>query len=81
MSRVLVQGICSYLGGEATKEEAELARKNLDYIDQELSAGGQGLLCDQEVHELEGDLAVVYYQLGAAVRAPGERDESFLCEV
>ncbi|CAL8240454.1 unnamed protein product [Merluccius merluccius] len=70
--RVLVQGICTYLGGEATQEEAELARKNLDYIDQELAAGGQGLLCDKEIHELEGDLAVVYYQLGVAVRAEPE---------
>ncbi|CAL8267316.1 unnamed protein product [Lota lota] len=70
--RVLVQGICSYLGGGATQEEAALARKNLDYIDQELGAGNQGLFCDKEVHELEGDLAVVYYQLGAAVRAEPE---------
>ena len=69
MIRVLVQGICSYLGGGATQDEAALARKNLDYIDQELGAGNQGLLRDKEVHELEGDLAVVYYQLGAAVRA------------
>ncbi|KAJ3591696.1 hypothetical protein NHX12_006828 [Muraenolepis orangiensis] len=70
--RVLVQGICSYLEGAATQEEAELARKNLDYIDKELGAGGQGLLCDQEIHDLEWDLAVVYYQLGAAVRAQPE---------
>ena len=66
--RGLVQGISSYLGGGATQEEAALSRKNLDYIDQELGAGKQGLLLDKEVHELEGDLAVVYYQLGTAVR-------------
>ncbi|CAK6968507.1 uncharacterized protein LOC121907358 [Scomber scombrus] len=67
--RVLVQGICSYLGGSATAEETELAKKNLDHIDQELGASGHGLLDDQEVHRLEDDLAVVYYQLGTAVRA------------
>ncbi|XP_056435841.1 uncharacterized protein LOC130373401 isoform X2 [Gadus chalcogrammus] len=70
--RGLVQGISSYLGGGATQEEAALSRKNLDYIDQELGAGKQGLLLDKEVHELEGDLAVVYYQLGTAVRAEPE---------
>ncbi|XP_078030343.1 uncharacterized protein LOC144466809 [Epinephelus lanceolatus] len=67
--RVLVQGICSYLGGNATAEESEQAKKNLDNIDQELGASGHGLLDDQEVHRLEDDLAVVYYQLGTAVRA------------
>lgn len=66
--RVLVQGICSYLGGSATAEETELAKKNLDNIDQELGASGHGLLDDKEVHQLEDDLAVVYYQLGTAVR-------------
>lgn len=66
--RVLVQGICSYLGGSATAEETEVAKKNLDHIDQELGASGLGLLDDQEVHRLEDDLAVVYYQLGTAVR-------------
>lgn len=66
--RVVVQGICSYLGGSATAEEAEAAKKNLDHIDQELGASGHGLLEDQEVHRLEDDLAVVYYQLGTAVR-------------
>ncbi|KAI3355700.1 hypothetical protein L3Q82_004290 [Scortum barcoo] len=64
--RVLVQGICSYLGGSATAEETEVAKKNLDSIDQELGASGHGLLDDQEVHRLEDDLAVVYYQLGTA---------------
>ncbi|XP_074513932.1 uncharacterized protein LOC141781883 [Sebastes fasciatus] len=70
--RVLVQGICSYLGGKATAEESEGAKKNLDHIDQELGASGHGLLDDQEVHRLEDDLAVVYYQLGTAVRAQPE---------
>ncbi|XP_056246135.1 uncharacterized protein LOC130178064 [Seriola aureovittata] len=70
--RVLVQGICSYLGGSATAEETELAKKNLDHIDQELGATGHGLLDDQEVHGLEDDLAVVYYQLGTAVRAQSD---------
>lgn len=67
--RVLVQGVCSYLGGSATAEETELAKKNLDYIDLELGTSGQGLMNDEEVHRLEDDLAVVYYQLGTAVRA------------
>lgn len=66
--RVLVQGICSYLGGNATAEETEVAKKNLDHIDQELGTSGHGLLDDQEIHRLEDDLAVVYYQLGIAVR-------------
>lgn len=66
--RVLVQGVCSYLGGNATAEETELAKKNLDQIDQELGRSGHGMLDDQEVHQLEDDLAVVYYQLGTAVR-------------
>ncbi|KAF1382896.1 hypothetical protein PFLUV_G00148570 [Perca fluviatilis] len=70
--RVLVQGICSYLGGSATAEESEGAKKNLDHIDQELGASGHGLLDDQEVHRLEDDLAVVYYQLGTAVRAQSD---------
>ncbi|KAF7649166.1 hypothetical protein LDENG_00145790 [Lucifuga dentata] len=70
--RVLVQGICSYLGSSATAEEAELVKKNLDQIDQELGASGHGLLEDQEVHQLEDDLTVVYYQLGTAVRAQSE---------
>ncbi|XP_040056539.1 uncharacterized protein LOC120833489 [Gasterosteus aculeatus] len=70
--RVVVQGICSYLGGSATAEESESARKNLDHIDQELGASGHGLLDDQEVHRLEDDLAVVYYQLGTAVRAQSD---------
>lgn len=66
--RVLVQGVCSYLGGNATAEETEVAKKNLDQIDQELGRSGNALLEDQEVHRLEDDLAVVYYQLGTAVR-------------
>ncbi|XP_042282812.1 uncharacterized protein LOC121907358 [Thunnus maccoyii] len=70
--RVLVQGICSYLGGSATAEETEVAKKDLDQIDQELGASGNGLLDDQEVHRLEDDLAVVYYQLGTAVRAQSD---------
>ncbi|XP_034741261.1 uncharacterized protein LOC117952814 [Etheostoma cragini] len=70
--RVLVQGICSYLGDSATAEESEGAKKNLDHIDQELGASGHGLLDDQEVHRLEDDLAVVYYQLGTAVRAQSD---------
>ncbi|KAM8749387.1 uncharacterized protein AB9X84_014245 [Acanthopagrus schlegelii] len=70
--RVQVQGICSYLGGSATAEETEVAKKNLDSIDQELGASGHGLLDDQEVHRLEDDLAVVYYQLGTAVRAQSD---------
>lgn len=70
--RVLVQGICSYLGGSATADETELAKKNLDSIDQELGVSGQGLLDDREVHRLEDDLAVVYYQLGTAVRAQSD---------
>ncbi|KAM7406914.1 hypothetical protein PAMA_002893 [Pampus argenteus] len=70
--RVLVQGICSYLGGSATAEETDVAKKNLDHIDQELGASGHGLLDDKEVHQLEDDLAVVYYQLGTAVRAQAD---------
>ncbi|XP_068184532.1 uncharacterized protein [Antennarius striatus] len=70
--RVQVQGISSYLCGNATAEETEVAKKNLDHIDQELGASGHGLLKDQEVHQLEDDLAVVYYQLGTAVRAQPE---------
>ena len=70
--RVLVEGVCSYLGGSATSEETDLTKKNLDYIDKELGSASQGLLKDQEVHRLEDDLAVVYYQLGAAVRAQPE---------
>lgn len=73
--RVLVQGVCSYLGGSATAEEAEVVKKNLDHIDQELATSGHGLLEDQEVHRLEDDLAVVYYQLGTAVRRPDFIDE------
>lgn len=68
MFRVLVQGICSYLSGSATAEDAEVAKKNLGNIDQELGASCHGLLEDQEVQQLEDDLAVVYYQLGTAVR-------------
>ena len=49
-------------------EETAGAKKDLDHIDQELGASGGGLLDDQEVHRLEDDLAVVYYQLGTAVR-------------
>ncbi|KAK5920560.1 hypothetical protein CgunFtcFv8_024357 [Champsocephalus gunnari] len=70
--RVLVQDICSYLGGSGSAEESEAAKKNLDSMDQELGAGGAGLLDDQEVHRLEDDLAVVYYQLGTAVRAQAQ---------
>lgn len=60
--------MCSYLSGNATAEESEVAKKNLEHIDQELGASGHGLLDDQEVRQLEDDLAAVYYQLGAAVR-------------
>ncbi|KAJ8339892.1 hypothetical protein SKAU_G00345250 [Synaphobranchus kaupii] len=67
--RGLVQNICSYLDGSGTPEDLDLAKKNMDHIDQELSGGGRGLLKDEEVHQLEGDLAVVYGQLGALVRA------------
>ncbi|XP_034042684.1 uncharacterized protein LOC117524986 [Thalassophryne amazonica] len=70
--RVLVQGICSYLGGNATADESELAKKNLDHIDQELGASGHGLLDDGTVKSLEDDLNVVYYQLGTAVRAQSQ---------
>lgn len=77
--RVLVQGICSYLGGSATQEETELAKKNLDHIDQELGATSYGLLKDQEVHQLENDLAVVYYQLGTAVRKLYDLINTILC--
>lgn len=68
MHRVLVQGIGSYLGGSATPEETEMAKKNLDHIDQELGASSSGLLKEREVRQLEDDLTVVYYQLGTAVR-------------
>lgn len=68
--RVLVQGICSYLSGSATADETEVVKKTLDHIDQELGASCQGLLEDKEVHQLEDDLAVVYYQLGIVVSQP-----------
>ncbi|XP_064185809.1 uncharacterized protein LOC135251880 [Anguilla rostrata] len=67
--RGLVQNICSYLDGNDAPEELDLVKKNLDHIDQELSEAGRGLLADEEVHRLEGDLALVYGQLGALVRA------------
>lgn len=70
--KVLVQGICSYLDGSASAEQTEMVKKNLEDIDQELSATGQGLLEDKEVHSLEDDLAVVYNQLGTAVRAQSD---------
>lgn len=66
--RTLVQGICSYLNGNATAEESEGTKKNLEHIDQELGASGHGLLDDQEVCRLEDDLAAVYCQLSATVR-------------
>ncbi|CAB1328849.1 unnamed protein product [Coregonus sp. 'balchen'] len=74
----LVEGMCTYLGGSASAEATDLARNNLDYIDQELGAAGQGLLTDQEVHLLEDDLAVLYYQLGAAVRPSRSSPSVFL---
>lgn len=49
-----------------------MVKKNLEHIDHELSASGQGLLEDKEVHSLEDDLAVVYYQLGTTVRAQSD---------
>ncbi|KAI5101848.1 uncharacterized protein LOC124391704 [Silurus meridionalis] len=70
--RVLVEGICSYLSGSATSDDLDLVKKNLDHIDHELSSTGPGLLSDEEVHCLEYDLAVVYNQLGASVRAQAE---------
>lgn len=73
--RVLVQGICSYLSGSATADETEVVKKTLDHIDQELGASCQGLLEDKEVHQLEDDLAVVYYQLGIVVKAQSDFTE------
>lgn len=70
--KVLVQGICAYLDGSATAEEVDAVKKNLDHVDQELGVSGQGLLDDKEVHHLEDDLAVVYSQLGTAVRAQSD---------
>lgn len=70
--KVLVEGICSYLGGSATTEDTDLVKKNLDHIDQELSSFGPGLISDKEVHRLEDDLVVVYNQLGTAIRAQPE---------
>ncbi|KAG9271354.1 uncharacterized protein LOC125805065 [Astyanax mexicanus] len=70
--RVLVEGICTYLNGNATSDDMDLVKKNLDHIDHEFSSFGPGLLTDQEVHCLENDLAVVYSQLGASVRAQPE---------
>lgn len=70
--KVLVQGICSYLDGSASAEEIEAVKTNLELIDQELSAPGQGLLEDKEVHTLEDDLAVVYNQLSFMVRAQSD---------
>ncbi|KAG9348850.1 hypothetical protein JZ751_029167 [Albula glossodonta] len=67
--RGLVQSISSYLDGSSTPDEVDFIKKNLDHIDQELANSGQGLLTDTEVHQLEGDLATVYGQLGAVVRA------------
>ncbi|XP_066563664.1 uncharacterized protein LOC136751787 [Amia ocellicauda] len=69
--RALVLGVCSYLDGSAKPEEVEFVKKNLDIIDQEMGQG-RGLLKDAEVHSCEDDLAVVYYQLGAVVRAEKE---------
>ncbi|MGH0138577.1 UNVERIFIED_CONTAM: hypothetical protein FKN15_072999 [Acipenser sinensis] len=66
--QALVLGVCSYLDGTAKPEDAEFVKKNLDQIDRELSTG-HGLLKDTEVHSCEDDLVVVYYQLGAVVRA------------
>ncbi|XP_075887312.1 uncharacterized protein LOC142891556 [Nelusetta ayraudi] len=70
--RTLVQGICSYLNGNATAEESEGTKKNLEHIDQEFGASGHGLLDDQEVCRLEDDLAAVYCQLSATVKAQPE---------
>ncbi|KAK1169627.1 hypothetical protein AOXY_G8468 [Acipenser oxyrinchus oxyrinchus] len=66
--QALVSGVCSYLDGTAKPDDAEFVKKNLDLIDRELSTG-HGLLKDTEVHSCEDDLVVVYYQLGAVVRA------------
>ncbi|KAG7240386.1 hypothetical protein INR49_026957, partial [Caranx melampygus] len=52
--------------GEGQHKPAITTTQNLDHIDQELGASGHGLLEDREVHGLEDDLAVVYYQLGTA---------------
>lgn len=71
-TRVLVEGICSYLSGSANSDDLDLVKKNLDHIDHELSSFGPGLLTDEEVHCLENDLAVVYNQLGASVRAQAD---------
>ncbi|XP_072301143.1 uncharacterized protein [Eucyclogobius newberryi] len=70
--KVLVQSICSYLDGRSSAEETEAVKKSLEHMDQELSASGQGLLDDREVHCLEDDLAVVYNQLTTAVRAQSD---------
>lgn len=70
--RVLVEGICSYLSGSASSDDLDLVKKNLDHIDHEFGSFGPGLLTDEEVHRLEYDLAVVYNQLGASVRAQAE---------
>ncbi|KAK7939656.1 hypothetical protein WMY93_002982 [Mugilogobius chulae] len=70
--KVLVQGICSYLDGTSSTEEMEAVKKSLEQIDQELSASGQGLLDDREVHRLEDDLALVYNQLTTVVRAQSD---------
>lgn len=70
--RVVVEGICSYLGGNAGSDDVDLVKKNLDHIDRELNSFGPGLLTDEEVHRLEYDLVVVYNQLGASVRAQPE---------
>lgn len=70
--KVLVNGICSYLDGSASGDETEMVKKNLEHIDQELIASGQGLLKDKEVSTLEDDLTVVYYQLGTTVRAQSD---------
>lgn len=68
LSRTLAQSVCSYLNGIATAEESDVAKKHLDVIDQELAASGHGLLDDQEVCQLEDDLAAAYCQLSASVR-------------
>ncbi|KAJ8283103.1 hypothetical protein COCON_G00056220 [Conger conger] len=67
--RGVVQNISSYLGGSGTPEELELVKKHLEHMEQELCAGGLGLLEDEEVHALEGDVALAFAQLGALVRA------------
>ncbi|XP_051782152.1 uncharacterized protein LOC114650736 [Erpetoichthys calabaricus] len=73
--RALVLGICSFLDGSAKVDEIDFVKKNLDLIDRELGTG-QGLLKDAEVHSFEDDVVVVYYQLGAVIRAEREHTKT-----